>query len=46
MMKTEVSKGGHATVFSDEGVLIEGNKKHEITTISHSGINMFRPFTQ
>ena len=33
MMKMEVSKGGHAPVFSDEGVVIKAKKK-KITTIS------------
>jgi hypothetical protein len=33
MMKTEVSKGGQAPVFPDEGVVIK-YEKSEITTIS------------
>ena len=35
MMKTEVSKGRHTSVFSDEGGVIKvKKKKNEITTIT------------
>jgi hypothetical protein len=40
MMKAEVSKGGHAPVFSDEGVVIKVKKKKLNHYYFHSAINV------